>query len=132
MQDILNQRLKQEIELLDRKRVLSGEVVGFSQEFQKDQAGNDVRDAKGNVIQIDVPIYRDAYDKAMRSTGYLSDAQLLNNTTNNRSSQMNVTNNITVQGGANANATGQTLAAEMSKSINNYPFQMINNPMWGF
>lgn len=106
MQDIVNQRLRDEIGLLDRRRVLTGEVVGFNN---------------------GVAIERDAYQRQLDATGYITDSALVNNTTNqtrSNSTQVNI-GNINVQGGANANATGQNIAAEIRNNVQAYQFQML-------
>lgn len=55
LQDVLNQRLQGEIALQERKKVLSGEIVGFNN---------------------GVPIYADAYSKDQAANGYVTNAQL--------------------------------------------------------
>ncbi len=104
MQDILNQRMQKELDLLQRRRVLSGEVVGFNN---------------------GVAIERDAYQRQIDATGYISDSALVSNSNSQTNSMSVRIDNISVQGGSTANATGQNIAAEIRNGVQSYQFQMM-------
>jgi hypothetical protein len=92
LQDTLNARLKSELDLIQRKGVLSGEIVGFNG---------------------DTPIYADGYNKSQQVNGYVTNSQLRGPST---PSITTIQNSPFV--GINSPFSGYLLA----KGINNVPY----------